>query len=223
MNLTALSRTSETTKYDENATPQDVAVESQQLTMGPVLAPKKKPTISLLRDAMDAFNIRGTARLVSYELLSYWEPGGRVFPLVKTIADRIGKSERVVQRQLEHLERVGVWVRCGPAPVGVKGKQPSLYEMRLPKSSGVTWASPHGVTPTSPRSNQREVVRTPLPPLRGARRKLNGPKPRGGMPDYTERPPRADVPMTAQQTADAEDLAVANGWRKVEGSWQKRR
>ena len=47
-------------------------------------------------------------------------------------------------------------------------------------------------------------------------------KPRGGMPDYTERPPRADVPMTAQQTADAEELAVANGWRKVGGSWQKR-
>ena len=76
MNLTALSRTSETTKYDENATPQDVAVESQQLTMGPVLAPKKKPTISLLRDAMDAFQHPGDVLALSaYELLTYWRTG----------------------------------------------------------------------------------------------------------------------------------------------------
>ena len=131
--------------------------EPKQLGLGPTPVTRPKPTISQLAAVMDAFNIRGTARLVSYELLSFWEPGGRVFPKVKTIAGRVGKSERVVQRQLEHLERVGVWVRCGPAPIGVKGKQPSLYEMRLPQSSGVTPASPHGVTPASPRSNQKEV------------------------------------------------------------------
>ena len=129
---------------------------ARQLGFCPVSVTKPKPTISQLAEAMDSFNIRGTARLVSYELLSFWKPGGQVYPKVKTIARRIGRSERVVQRQLDHLERVGVWVRCGSAPVGVKGKQPSLYEMRLPKSSGVTPASPHGVTPASPRSNQRK-------------------------------------------------------------------
>ena len=152
--------------------------EPRQLGLGPVPAKRPKPTISQLAAVMDAFNIRGTARLVSYELLSYWEPGGKVFPLVKTIAGRIGKSERVVQRQLEHLERVGVWVRCGPAPIGVKGKQPSLYEMRLPQSSGVTPASPHGVTPASPRSNQREVDVQP------PRDKMSGPTEMPALPEH---------------------------------------
>ena len=158
MNSTASLLEVSTLKHDENVRP-------QQLGLGPVPAKRPKPTISQLAAVMDAFNIRGTARLVAYELLRYWEPGGKVFPFVKTIAGCIGKSERVVQRQLEHLERVGIWVRCGRADVGVKGKQPSLFEMRLPKSSGVTPASPHGVTPTSPRSNQREVdVQKPPPP-----------------------------------------------------------
>ena len=46
-------------------------------------------------------------------------------------------------------------------------------------------------------------------------------KPKGGMPTYHERPPRPDVPMTAQQTADAEERAVSDGWRQVGGSWRK--
>ena len=103
----------------------------KQLTFGPAEAVKQKPTIARLRDAMDAFNIRGTCRLVAYELLTYWEPGGQVFPLVKTLAAGLGKSERVVQRQLDRLERVGLWVRIGPAPVGRPGRHPSLYELRL--------------------------------------------------------------------------------------------
>ena len=136
---------------------------SKQLTFGPAEAVKSKPTIARLRDAMDAFNIRGTCRLVAYELLTYWEPGGQVFPLVKTLAVGLGKSERVVQRQLDRLERVGLWVRIGPAPVGRPGRHPSLYELRLPKLSrsvtGDTSVTPR-VTPTSPRSNQREVTST---------------------------------------------------------------
>ena len=47
-------------------------------------------------------------------------------------------------------------------------------------------------------------------------------KPRGGMPTYTDRPPRPAPPMTPAQTDAAEDLAVANGYRRVNGSWQKR-
>ena len=157
-----------------SANPQDVAParspghtirdrSSKQLTFGPSEAVKQRPTIARLRDAMDAFNIRGTCRLVAYELLTYWEPGGQVFPLVKTLAVGLGKSERVVQRQLDRLERVGLWVRIGPAPVGRPGRHPSLYELRLPKLSrsvtGDTSVTPR-VTPTSPRSNQREVTST---------------------------------------------------------------
>ena len=153
------------------ANPQDVAAarsrgstirdrSPKQLTFGPAEAVKQKPTIARLRDAMDAFNIRGTCRLVAYELLTYWEPGGQVFPLVKTLAAGLGKSERVVQRQLDRLERVGLWVRIGPAPVGRPGRHPSLYELRLPKGlTGDTHVTPR-VTPTSPRSNQREVTIT---------------------------------------------------------------
>ena len=29
--------------------------------------------------------------------------------------------------------------------------------------------------------------------------------------------------MTAQQTADAEERAIEDGWRKVDGEWQKKR
>ena len=232
-NLTSVALAPATAQPDKNDLP-------RQLTTGPVQVTKPKPTIAQLGDAMDAFNIRGTCRLVSYELLSFWTPGGRVFPKVKTIAGRIGKSERVVQRQLEHLERVGVWVRCGPAPVGVKGKQPSLYEMRLPKSHGVTPTSPHGVTPTSPRSNQREVTKyvpkrtrcavcgnswpaTYGPDCFRCLRRRAGPKARGGMPEYRDRPARECPPMSQKQTSDCEELLAADpSWRKVGAKWRKR-
>ena len=70
----------------------------QQLTFGPSEAVKSKPTIARLRDAMDAFNIRGTCRLVAYELLTYWQPGGDVFPSIATLADGLGLKRRMVQR-----------------------------------------------------------------------------------------------------------------------------
>ena len=195
-----------------------------QLTTGPTPV-RQKPTISQLAAVMDSFGIRGTTRLVSYELLSFWTPGGRVFPKVSTIAGRIGKSERVVQRQLEHLERVGVWVRCGRADVGVKGKQPSLYEMRLPKSHEVTWASPHGVTPTSPRSNQREVTK------KNVQRKHcacgnSWPAEFGKtcyrcMKDPPRPLPAPERPKTALTEA-SEDQLRAVGWRKgKEGAWSR--
>ena len=63
---------------------------AKQLTFGPSEAVKQKPTIARLRDAMNDFNIRGTRRLVAYELLTYWQPGGDVFPSVQTIADGSG-------------------------------------------------------------------------------------------------------------------------------------
>ena len=33
---------------------------------------------------------------------------------------------------------------------------------------------------------------------------------------------RESPPMTAQQTADAEERAIADGYRKVDGKWRKR-
>ena len=175
MNYSALPARNETPKLDENVTPQDGGVESHQLTLGPAPVPKPKPTISLLATAMDDFAIRGTCRLVAYELLRYFQPGGQVFPKVKTIAKNIGKSERVVQRQLDHLGRLGLWVRDGEAPVGGPGRRPNLYKMRLPGTAPVSGGATDcdlskppprergdahvtpEVTPTSPRSNHREV------------------------------------------------------------------
>ena len=165
------------------ANPQDVAAvrspghsirdrSAKQLTFGPSEAVKSKPTIARLRDAMDAFNIRGTCRGIGFELLTYWEPGGQTYPLVKTLAKGYGRSERVIQRCLDRLERVGIWVRVGPAPVGDPGRHPSLYELKLPGRANVatgggvqfwnrgdTHVTPR-VTPASPRSNQREVTST---------------------------------------------------------------
>ena len=181
MNSSPLVARNETPKLDKNVTPQGVGPAEHQLTIGPAPVTKPKPTIAQLRHALDAFNIRGTCRLVAYELLSYWKPGGQVFPLVKTIAVGLGKSERVVQRQLDRLERVGIWVRLGPAPVGRPGRHPSLYDLRLPKTlRGDTSVTP-GVTPASPRSNQREVVQQP--PLAD---KMSGPTETPALSEHLE-------------------------------------
>ena len=100
-----------------------------QLTIGPVPARKPRPTIALLREALNAFNVRGTCRLVAFEVFTYWEPGGRVFPSVQTIADGLGRSPRVVQRHMSRLERVGIWVRL------TRSNNTNLYELRLPKQA----------------------------------------------------------------------------------------
>ena len=101
----------------------------QQLGFGPVPAIKPKPTIAQLRDAMNAFNIRGTCRLVAFELLSYWQPGGQVFPKVQTLADGMGLSVRVVRRHVARLDRLGLWVRIA------REGYTNLYELRLPGPS----------------------------------------------------------------------------------------
>ena len=132
---------------------------SKQLTFGPAEAVKSKPTIARLRDAMDAFNIRGTCRLVAYELLTYWQPGGDVFPSVQTIADGLGLTPRVVQRHLARLERKGLWVRIA------RVNSTNLYELKLPgRVTVATGGGERSVTPgvnvASPISNQREVTIT---------------------------------------------------------------
>ena len=75
---------------------------------------------------MDAFNVKGTARLVAYELLTYWRPGGAVFPAVATLADGLGVDARTVRTHLARLERIGLWVRVGR--IG----RTNLYQLRLP-------------------------------------------------------------------------------------------
>ena len=106
--------------------PQDVAVASNQLTTGPHgIAVRPKPTIALFRDALDAFNIRGTTRLVAFELFTFWQPGGEVYPAVGTLAEATGLKPRAVQYALSRLSRVGLWVR-----VERRGKT-NVYELRL--------------------------------------------------------------------------------------------
>ena len=115
---------------------------SKQLTFGPAEAVKQKPTIARLRDAMDAFNIRGTCRLVAYELLTYWEPGGAVFPSIATLADGLGLKRRMVQYHLARLERVGLWVRHGQTGTT------NIYALQLPglavAGGGVQWVARGG-------------------------------------------------------------------------------
>ena len=135
---------------------------AEQLTFGPSEAVKQKPTIARLRDAMNDFNIRGTRRLVAYELLTYWQPGGDVFPSVQTIADGLGLTPRVVQRHLARLERKGLWVRIA------RVNSTNLYELKLPgRVTVATGGGERSVTPgvnvASPRSNQLEVTSTKGP------------------------------------------------------------
>ena len=127
------------------------------------LGVKQKPTIARLRDAMNDFNIRGTRRLVAYELLTYWQPGGDVFPSVQTIADGLGLTPRVVQRHLAKIwSRKGLWVRIA------RVNSTNLYELKLPgRVTVATGGGERSVTPgvnvASPISNQLEVTSTKGP------------------------------------------------------------
>ena len=142
-----------------------------------------------------------------------------------------GCSGVLCTEHLVHLERVGLWVRKA------RPGRASIYELRLP---GPTHSSAYPPTHASAHiSNHREVTKKNVQRKRCAvcgnswpetygddcfvcLKARTGPKPRGGMPTYTERPARESAPMTAQQTADAEERAIADGYRKVGGQWRKR-
>ena len=100
--------------------------DAQQLGFGPTPAPKPRPTIALLREALTALHMHGTARALAFELLSYWQPGGAVFPSLRTLSVGLGIDPRTVRAHLARLERVGLWVR-----VGRRGRT-NLYTLRLP-------------------------------------------------------------------------------------------
>ena len=110
-----------------NETPKiKCTADAKQLGLGPVPAPKPRPTIARLREAMTALHIHGTARALAFELLSYWQPGGAVFPSLRTLSVGLGIDPRTVRAHLARLERVGLWVR-----VGRRGRT-NLYTLCLP-------------------------------------------------------------------------------------------
>ena len=224
-NSTAIALATVTPRHDKNDAPQDVGVASNQLTLGPAPVPKPKPTTAKLRDALDAFNIRGTCRLVAYELLTYYQPAGRVFPSVQTIADGLGLTPRVVQRHLARLERISLWVRL--ARVG----RTNLFELRLPGpvtvvSGGGERSVTPGVNVRSPRSNHSEVTKKNVQRKHCATCGHSWPAEFG--PDCfkcLKDPPRPlpapERPKTALTEA-SEDQLRAVGWHKgKEGAWSR--
>ena len=139
-----------TPEHDKNDLPQDGGLAEHQLTIGPAPVPKPKPTIAQLRDAMSVFGIHGTCRCIGYELLSFWQPAGTVFPSVATLAKGLGLKPRLVRYHLAHLERVGLWVRH------LRSGTTNTYELVLP--GGVR-------QPSAGRSNQKSEYNPPTPPV----------------------------------------------------------
>ena len=174
---------------------------------------------------MDAFNIRGMCRAVAYELLRYWKPGGTVFPSLATLAESLGLKPRMVRYHLANLERVGLWKRHG------RNGTTNTYELilpggRQPIAGGGGNPLPVEVTKEVTTDVQRTRCQNcgySWPASYGTDcyrclKRQNGPKPRGGMPEYHDRPPRADPPpLTAAQTADLEARAISDGYQKRAG------
>ena len=123
-----------------------------QLPTGPQPVPKQRPALAQLREALTALHIGGLCRTVAYELLTYWSPGGAVFPSVKTMADDMGLKPRVVRHHIARLERVGLWVR-----IGRKG-QTNLYALHLPGEAQEGFVQP------SPRHTRAAPPGTHVPP-----------------------------------------------------------
>ena len=168
---------------------------------------------------------------------------GVAWPGMGTIAKETGFCRTAIIKAVKELERGGhVTVRRFKV-----GKKNAVNRYQLPPMGNVSASHPSAPDELPPSaSDALEQVRTEQVSTKAARRrcaacgyswpaeygpdcyqclkvKRDAPRRLRGLPTYAERPPRPDVPMTAQQTADAVALAVANGWRKVEGSWQKRR
>ena len=119
----------------------------------PIQAVLQRPTISQLAEALDQFDVRGTCRLVAYELLRYWKPGGTVFPAVGTLADGVGKSPSTVRRALARLDRIGLWTRQR------RSSETNVYGLRLPGPDPVTHDRP---PPRNPVTHDRPPPRNPV-------------------------------------------------------------
>ena len=127
----------------------------KQLTFGPVAVQRQRPTITQLRDALTALHVDGVERLVAYELLSYWKPGGTVFPAVGTLAESIGRSPSTVRRSLARLSRIGLWRRES------RRGRTNIYDLHLP---GLPQSPMTGVpqSPMTAEGRGTEVTRTYL-------------------------------------------------------------
>ena len=217
-NSTAIAIATETPKHDKNDTPQDVVVASHQLTTGPFPVPRQKPTISLLRAACDAFHIKGGARLLAFELLSYWSPNGTVFPSVATLAAGMGLKTRMVRYHLAHLERVGLWVRHD------RSGTTNTYELRLP--GGVQPIAGGGRQSIAPISNHVEVTTEEVQRKHCACGNSwpseFGPTCYKCMKDPPQPSLAPERPTKTALTEASEDQLRAVGWHKgKEGAWSR--
>ena len=127
-----------------NSTAQPDLDPQAPLPTGPTGLPKQRPALAQLREALTALHIGGVCRAVAYELLTYWSPGGTVFPSVTTLADGLGLKPRMVQYHLARLERVGLWVRIG------RTGRTNIYALHLPGEAQEGFSKPTPLQPIAP-------------------------------------------------------------------------
>ena len=154
--------------YSEESNPHQ-----QPLPTGPKASPKQRPAMAQLRVAMTELHISRTCRAVSFELMTYWAPGGTVFPAVQTMADDMGLKRRVVRHHIQHLERVGLWVR------ELRTGQTNLYTLHLPGEAQERFVQPRprhvGASPPGTWVPPKWSVEVPRAPTgRSAARSNNG-------------------------------------------------
>ena len=208
MNSTAIAIATAPARLDKNDAP-------HQLTLGPAPVPRQKPTISLLRAACDAFHVKGGARLLAFELLSYWSPNGTVFPSLATLAEGVGLKPRMVRYHLARLERVGLWVRHD------RTGTTNTYELRLP--GGVQPIAGGGGNPLPVEVTKEvttEVQRNHCACGNSWPEKF-GPDCYRCMKDPPRALPAPERPKTALTEASEGQLRAV-GWRKgKEGTWKR--
>ena len=197
--------------------------------------------------------VKPSTKLVAVAIASHaGASSGLAWPSLATLAHETGLSRRQVVYSVRDLERGGhltvTRLRLGKVNTSNRYRLPPMGGVSQP-GGGSAQAALGGSAQAAP-----EPVRTSEPVSKAARQRCadcghNWPKkdadgndygddchecqkakrnarrrPRGGLPQYHDRPLREFPPMTAAKTADAEDLALANGWRKsANGSWEKRR
>ena len=146
------------TSLQQDATPPSNPQQAG-LPTGPTGLPKQRPALAQLREAMTALHIGRLCRAVSYELFTYWSPGGNVFPSVKVMADAMGLKRRAVRHHIAHLERVGLWVRIG------REDETNIYVLHLPGEAqeGFVKPSPRH-THAAPPARTCRTPGTQMPP-----------------------------------------------------------
>ena len=104
---------------------------------------------------MDALHVHGTRRAVSFELLTYWSPGGAVFPSVLTLSKGLGKKPRCVRGHLAALDRIGLWARER------REGETNVYALRLPDGARSESKQPRSTPSTHLRAvDEKPVVST---------------------------------------------------------------